>query len=298
MLEDSESSDFDMMIESMILNETFGLRQGPPPLPPRCSSPAKPNVTNVNVYKGPCTVTIASLGGATPAGNQPAFNISAPKGTKECVMKICADGPGTMAFIARSFPEDAQMTLIDLTGNVNFKKGSTGPVLVGVGRTNVEFRYASESGGAVFITVYTACFLGCHQITTLAPPDSGIIQYPPPNFPTGENFKPICEYWFKAPLRRKVQLKFSSFNLGVARRGRGRRGSSTRGCTRNNMQKMIFSKYGDRYLSYGIQYECGRQTGLKVTSLRNKMIAVITPDLRTSGRYRRGYAKFEYTVAV
>jgi len=286
LLEDMESFDIDMMAESMT-SDTAELRQGPPPLPPLCPRSAQPNVTSVVSVTGDCTYTLPSSllrkGGKYPY-IPAALNISAPNGTKECILTISSDGPGTTAFIVKEFPQDAQMSLEGaVIGTVPFIR--VPPVLVGIGRTSTTFKYSSASGGAIFINVFAVCFRGCHEKITVAPGITGTIKYPSKGKggrgkraveerKRGKPYKPICEYWFTAPSGSKVLLDFIKFRVG--------RPSNPCGKVR-----MVFA--GDKFFDEDTQSECGKKKGLEVTSTTNEIYTAIIPG-------RRDMVYFKYSA--
>jgi len=290
LLEDLESFDIDMMAESLT-SDTAELRQGPPQLPPLCPRSAQPNVTSVVSVSGDCNYTLPpSL--LRKGGKYPyipaALNISAPNGTKECILTISSDGPGTTAFIVTKFPKDAQMSLEGgVIGTVPFIRGGSpsNPVLVGVGRTSTTFKYSSASGGAIFINVFAVCFRGCHEKITVAPGITGKIRYPSKGKggrpkraveerKRGKPYKPICEYWFTAPSGSKVLLDFIRFRVGRPSNPCGR-------------VRMVFAKSGDKFFYDDTQSECGKKKDLEVNSTNNEIYAAIIP-----GRRDRFYLKY------
>merc|ERR1712169_120631 len=133
---------------------------------------------------------------------------------------ITTDGPGVLAFIAKTFPSDAQMTLVDgIVGKKSFIAHKD--VLVGIGRASTTFKFSSASG----VQVYTGCIKGCHQIIDLEAGSTGELTMPPPRG-QGQGRPPkalrkkkgsvICESWFRAPASSQVKLSFSQFEVDDA----------------------------------------------------------------------------------
>jgi len=244
-----------------------------PSYPPPC--PAKPNITGAVVVSGTCAAPLGTLlrkgpGGKPPGGKPggpkpiPALNITASSAT-ECEITITTDGPGVLAFIAKTFPSDAQMTLVDgIVGEKSFIAHKD--VLVGIGRASTTFKFSSASGGQVDIQVYTGCMKGCHQIIDLEAGSTGELTMPPPRG-QGQGRPPkdfrkkkgsvICETWFRAPTASQVKLSFSQFEVDDA------------DCTDGKF--VAFAKSGDPFYTADTEKKCGVETSLEMTSTTNAM---------------------------